>query len=54
MLGRNKENKQFYKQVLDMKKIIKAFQPKEVIIDINGLITRSFKISLIAGKSLWG
>lgn len=37
VLGRTKETKQFYQQVLDMKKIIRAFEPKEVIIDTNGL-----------------
>lgn len=51
VLGRTKGTKQFYRQAIDLKKIIKAFQPVESIIDTNGLIARSFKISLIAGKS---
>lgn len=37
VLGRNKKTKHFTRQVIDMKKIIAAFQPKEVIIDANGI-----------------
>lgn len=37
VLGRTSKTKQMNKQVIDMKKIIKAFQPKEVVIDCNGL-----------------
>lgn len=37
VLGRAKETKHFKQQVIDMKKIIKAFNPREVIIDTNGL-----------------
>ena len=37
VLGRTKNTKQFKRQVIDMKRIIKAFQPKEVVIDTNGL-----------------
>ena len=37
ILGRTKTTKQFSNQVIDMKKIIKAFNPREVIIDTNGL-----------------
>lgn len=37
VLGRTKQSKHFKQQTLDMKKIIKAFNPKEVIIDTNGL-----------------
>lgn len=37
VLGRTKQTKQFKQQTLDMKKIIKAFNPREVIIDTNGL-----------------
>lgn len=37
VLGRAKVTKQFKQQVIDMKKIIKAFKPKEVVIDTNGL-----------------
>lgn len=37
VLGRTSDTKQFHRQVIDMKKIIAAFSPKEVVIDINGL-----------------
>lgn len=37
VLGRQKETKTFYKQVIELKKIITAFSPKEVVIDTNGL-----------------
>lgn len=37
VLGRQKETKTFYKQVIELKKIIAAFSPKEVVIDTNGL-----------------
>lgn len=37
MLGKNSQSKHFTRQVLDLKKIIAAFNPKEVIIDVNGL-----------------
>lgn len=37
VLGRTKGTKQFYRQAIDLKKIIKAFQPVEAIIDTNGL-----------------
>lgn len=37
VLGRTKQTKQFKQQTLDMKKIIRAFNPREVIIDTNGL-----------------
>jgi hypothetical protein len=37
MLGRSKDTKQFRRQAIDLKKIIKSFQPREVIIDTNGL-----------------
>ena len=37
VLGRSKKTKHFTRQVIDMKKIIAAFQPKEVIIDANGI-----------------
>lgn len=37
VLGRTSKTKQMYRQVIDMKKIIRAFNPKEVVIDINGL-----------------
>jgi hypothetical protein len=37
VLGRTSKTKQFKQQVIDIKKLIKAFQPREVIIDINGL-----------------
>lgn len=37
VLGRTPERKQFSKQAIDLKKIIKAFNPVEVVIDTNGL-----------------
>lgn len=37
VLGRTKETKQFSKQVIDMKRIIKAFDCRECIIDTNGI-----------------
>ena len=37
VLGRDIVSKSFTRQALDIKKIIKAFQPKEVVIDTNGL-----------------
>lgn len=37
VLGRSAETKTFYQQCIDLKKIIKAFNPREVVIDTNGL-----------------
>lgn len=37
MLGRTQDSKQFTRQAIDLKRLIKAFQPKEVVIDTNGL-----------------
>lgn len=37
VLGRTKEEKHFARQAIDLKKLIEKFQPKEVIIDANGL-----------------
>lgn len=37
VLGKNPKDKTFRRQVIGMKKIIAAFRPKEVIIDVNGL-----------------
>lgn len=37
VLGREAQTKTFYQQVIDLKKIIRAFNPKEVVIDTNGL-----------------
>jgi hypothetical protein len=37
VLGRTSETKPFSRQAADLKKIIKAFNPREVVIDINGL-----------------
>lgn len=51
VLGRTKETKTFYRQCIDLKKIINDFHPKEVVIDTNGLTFSSFKTLLIAGKS---
>lgn len=52
VLGRNAKTKTFYQQAIDLKRIIRDFRPKEVVIDTNGLTkTSSFKTLLIAGKS---
>lgn len=37
VLGRTPETRTFERQVIDLKKLIRAFQPKEVVIDTNGL-----------------
>lgn len=37
VLGRTPETKMFNRQAIDLKKIIKAFNPKEVVVDTNGL-----------------
>ena len=37
VLGRESKTKTFYQQCIDIKKIIKAFNPLEVVIDTNGL-----------------
>jgi hypothetical protein len=37
VLGRQAETKTFTQQAIDIKKLIKAFRPREVVIDTNGL-----------------
>ena len=37
VLGRESQTKTFYQQVIDLKKIIREFNPLEVVIDTNGL-----------------
>lgn len=37
VLGRQSQTKTFYQQVIDLKKIIREFNPREVVIDTNGL-----------------
>ena len=37
VLGREAQTKTFYQQCIDLKRIIKDFNPKEVVIDTNGL-----------------
>ncbi len=37
VLGRTSQTRTFIQQAMDLKKIIRDFQPKEVVIDINGL-----------------
>lgn len=37
VLGRDSKNKTFHRQAIDLKKIIAKFQPKEVVVDTNGL-----------------
>lgn len=52
VLGRQAQSKTFHQQAIDLKKIINDFNPREVVIDTNGLTkTSSFKTLLIAGKS---
>lgn len=36
VLGREAKTKTFHQQVMDLKRIIAAFNPKEVVIDTNG------------------
>lgn len=40
VLGKTEDEKVFDVQVLELKRLIKRFNPKEVVIDINGLITQ--------------
>lgn len=52
VLGRTAATKPFSIQAIDLKKIIRDYRPREVVIDTNGLTkTSSFKTLLIAGKS---
>ena len=37
VLGRTPDTKTFYRQAIDLKKIIRDFEPREVVIDTNGL-----------------
>ncbi len=37
VLGRTPESKHFERQAIDLKKLIEAFKPREVVIDGNGL-----------------
>lgn len=37
VIGRDAESKTFTKQAIDIKRVIQAFQPKEVVVDTNGL-----------------
>lgn len=37
VLGRQAETKTFHKQAIDLKKLIEAYRPREVVIDCNGL-----------------
>lgn len=50
VLGRTATTKPFTVQARDLKKIIQQFNPREVVIDTNGLMASSFKSPLIAGK----
>lgn len=40
VLGKTEDEKVFDNQVLELKRLIQRFQPREVVIDINGLITQ--------------
>lgn len=42
VLARQAETKTFTQQVIDIKRLIRDFSPREVIIDTNGLISRPF------------
>lgn len=53
VLGRQAETKTFSQQAIDIKLLIERYNPREVLIDTNGLVElRSFKIPLTAGKPL--
>lgn len=53
VLGRQAETKIFSQQAIDIKLLIERYNPREVLIDTNGLVElRSFKIPLTAGKPL--
>lgn len=54
VLGRQAQTKTFSQQAIDIKLLIERYNPREVLIDCNGLgklILCSSKISLIAGNS---
>lgn len=51
VLGKTAETKTFTQQAIDIKLLAEKYNPKEILIDTNGLIVRSFKTLLIAGKS---
>ena len=42
VLARQAETKTFTQQVIDIKRLIRDFSPREVIIDTNGLTPRPF------------
>lgn len=52
VLGRQAETKTFSQQAIDIKLLIERYNPREVLIDCNGLgkYLCSSKISLIAGN----
>lgn len=52
VLGRQAETKTFSQQAIDIKLLIERYNPREVLIDTNGLGKHlcSSKISLIAGN----
>lgn len=45
-------SKTFHSQVIEIKRLIRDYKPREVVIDINGLIPSPFKTFLIAGNPL--
>lgn len=51
MLGKTAETKTFTQQAIDIKLLAERYNPKEILIDTNGLVIRSFKTLLIAGRS---
>jgi len=37
ILGKTKERRHFTAQIIDLKRLIRDFQPREVVVDINGI-----------------
>lgn len=50
VLGKAKETKTFRNQVIELKKIIAAFSPKEVVIDTNGLKYQPLQLEISREK----
>lgn len=50
VLGRTPETKPFSRQAADIKRLISLYDPREVVLDTNGLKLSSCKTLLIAGK----
>lgn len=52
VLGKDSKSKTFHQQVIDLKKIIVKFQPKEVVIDTNGLTYQPLQLEIIRENPL--